>query len=214
MGPSATTNYREYESEDFLAVLQMILDTWKFSDWIPGENAKTSGVYYLLEILASSSKVWVATQQDEVVGVIGVKDTHIQNFHPIYELKKSLAYCQIMTRKEGRNKFLQFIQTDGLDQELLHSVKHHFDAELTLLIVKEGHKGEGIGNTLYNTFLNYLNLQRLSNFFVFTDSSCNYPFYEHKGLRREAEKPFYWHDPDSTPTQEEYYLYSGSLERA
>lgn len=41
---------------------------------------------------------------------------------------------------------------------------------------------------LFQTVIDYMKSQDISNFYLFTDTSCNYPFYEHMGLTRRCEK--------------------------
>ena len=49
--------------------------------------------------------------------------------------------------------------------------------------------GDGIGDLNGITeHLDYLKEQKLDEFYLFTDTSCNYGFYEHQGMRRRCEK--------------------------
>ena len=44
------------------------------------------------------------------------------------------------------------------------------------------------GDPIMRLDLDYLKEQKLDEFYLFTDTSCNYGFYEHQGMRRRCEK--------------------------
>ena len=67
-----------------------------------------------------------------------------------------------------------------------------------------------MGGLLYNHFYDYLKQHQAENFYLFTDNSSNYQYYEYKGLSRAAEKKYYW-EPGNNDTLEIYYLYEGTL---
>lgn len=45
-----------------------------------------------------------------------------------------------------------------------------------------------MGRELFQTVVDYIKSNSISAFYLFTDTSCNYPFYEHLGLTRCCEK--------------------------
>ena len=47
---------------------------------------------------------------------------------------------------------------------------------------------KGLGRKLFQTVVDYMKSRGTSAFYLFTDTSCNYPFYEHLGLTRRCEK--------------------------
>ena len=49
-------------------------------------------------------------------------------------------------------------------------------------------RGKGIGKKLFQSAMNYINDEKLKEFYLFTDTSCNYGFYEHQGMVRRCEK--------------------------
>ena len=49
-------------------------------------------------------------------------------------------------------------------------------------------RGKGIGKMLFQSALEYMKQEKLDNFYLFTDTSCNYGFYEHQGMERCVEK--------------------------
>lgn len=49
-------------------------------------------------------------------------------------------------------------------------------------------RGKGIGKQLFQLALDYMKEQKLDTFYLFTDTSCNYRFYELQGMIRKGEK--------------------------
>ena len=45
-----------------------------------------------------------------------------------------------------------------------------------------------MGRKLFESVVAYMRSHDISEFYLFTDTSCNYPFYEHLGLTRRCEK--------------------------
>ncbi|ENV35675.1 hypothetical protein F960_00119 [Acinetobacter gerneri DSM 14967 = CIP 107464 = MTCC 9824] len=87
--------------------------------------------------------------------------------------------------------------------------KKNFTAALNLFILDERYQGMGVGSKLYSIFTEYLAENKIQEFFLFTDNSSNFIFYERKGLVRIAEEKYSWdHSEDST---ELYYLYEGKV---
>lgn len=55
-------------------------------------------------------------------------------------------------------------------------------------VVHPLYRNFGIGNELYNRFYNYTKINKINNFYVFTDTSCNYNFYEKRNMKKCREK--------------------------
>ena len=71
--------------------------------------------------------------------------------------------------------------------QLLNNCHKTYSAELVLFAVNPTYQGKGIGKKLFQSALDYMTRQRLDEFYLFTDTSCNYGFYEHQGMKRRCE---------------------------
>lgn len=202
--------------KDRKETLNLIIETWDYYGWVPRKAVKAMGAYYLYEILSESSAAWVAEVDGQFAGIAAAADKSRRTCHPYYRLCQWLAYVRILLGRVGIDEFFQFVKTQDLDKELLSVTGKKFDAELTLLIAKGNCKGHGIGGALYQKFLNYMQEHDLKTFYLFTDSSCNYGFYEHKGVKRLAHRTFMWRPYEKNKAQypEEYYLYGSKLNNA
>ena len=66
--------------------------------------------------------------------------------------------------------------------------KYIVTGEVTFFAIHEKCRGKGLGRKLFQTVVDYMKSRGISAFYLFTDTSCNYPFYEHLGLTRRCEK--------------------------
>ena len=62
--------------------------------------------------------------------------------------------------------------------------------KLVFFAVQEDQRGTGIGKNLLNGVLNYMQCEKINRFYLYTDSSCNYGFYESQGFKRKGEKNY------------------------
>lgn len=203
--------YRNYKESDYEGALKLVLEAWEYDVWVPEKAVRSMGSYYFAEMLAVSDEVWIAEAEGVPMGIAAVKNKRKNTNHMRFRLRQIRASFQIMFCGEGKSEFYQFMETEKLDEELLAEAGREFDAELVLLIVSPGHKGLGIGGNLYQQFLSYMEREGLKSFYLFTDSSCDYGFYERKNLKRICQKTFYWKDEEEIASEEElaeeYYLY-------
>ena len=81
-----------------------------------------------------------------------------------------------------------FGNVNGIDKQLLNENNKTYPAELALFAVSSSCRGKGIGKMLFQSALNYMKQEKLKEFYLFTDTSCNYGFYEHQGMKRTLEK--------------------------
>ena len=87
---------------------------------------------------------------------------------------------------------------DQLCAKLLKESGRQFDGEVTLFAVEPSLQGKGIGTALFEKAQAYF---AHKNFFLYTDTGCNYSFYDTHGMHCVAKqknqnpyqknKPFY-----------------------
>ena len=69
----------------------------------------------------------------------------------------------------------------------------------------ERYRGLGIGKKLFRALLDYMEQQNISRFYLYTDNSCNYGFYEHQGMRRCGQKSY--KVPLAVDNEMQFFLY-------
>lgn len=66
--------------------------------------------------------------------------------------------------------------------------RQHFDGELVFLAVSSACRGLGVGKTLVNNLMNYFEIEAVHSIYLYTDTKCNYRFYDSQGFGCLEEK--------------------------
>lgn len=134
----------------------------------------------------------VALLDNEVVGIILVKDIAKHKCPLSNRIEQIKAIISLLASKEGRKVSKIFDSVSGIDKQLLSNTNKTYPAELALFAIKSSCRNKGIGKLLFKSALEYLDNQNIDNFYLFTDTSCNYGFYEHQGMIRRCEKEHFF----------------------
>lgn len=205
----STITYRPIKKSDYQALEQIIRDTWNYDRFCSEKTAKAMAKLYLSSCLLEQDFTCVAEQDGKAVGVIMGKNesSHRKKFS--VQMRKLVSILAMYSRKEGRKIAKMFGGIQQLDETLLKSSNRSFAGELSFFAVDQTLRGTGIGKELFQRVLNYMDAEKLRDFYLFTDSSCNYGFYEHHGMRRIA-KQRYLPMPFAEEAME-FYLYCYEL---
>lgn len=179
---------REYQKRDFQPLKEIIRKTWHYDEFSSPQTASKLAEVFLSSCLTNYTFSKVAVLDDTVVGIILVKDLKTHKCTPAKRLKQIKSIIKLYLSKEGRQVSQIFKNVNGIDKQLLVDSKKTYPAELALFAVSPVCQGKGIGKKLFQSALDYMIDQRLDEFYLFTDTSCNYGFYEHQGMVRRCEK--------------------------
>ena len=179
---------REYQKQDFKTVETIIRETWHYDEFSSQKTAVKLARAFLSSCLTNYTFSRVAVLDGKVAGIILIND--IQNHKCSFSnrLLQVKSILSLYRSKEGRNVSKIFGNVNGIDKQLLTDAGKSYPAELALFAVDPSCRGKGIGKMLFQAVLDYLKEQKLDEFYLFTDTSCNYGFYEHQGMRRRCEK--------------------------
>lgn len=201
---------RMMQETDYEAILKMVITTWDYRSWVPKNLVEPMAGYFLSDLLQKSDHITVVTVDEKVAGICAgdiLEYTKIQRFSA---QKKTNALIEILCYTEKDSIFEKYIETMQLDQELLKKSGQEFGGSLNLLLVDQKYRGLGLGQKIYADFCQYLQKNQITSFYLYTDDSSDYGFYEHHGLKKLVEKRFYWSEGDEE-TVETYYLYGKDL---
>ncbi|WP_159722636.1 GNAT family N-acetyltransferase [Enterococcus sp. CSURQ0835] len=198
--------FRPMQPRDFSTLLDLVIDTWQYRTWVPAPLVEPMADYFLCDMLERSSTITVALVQERVVGVIAYSTDIQSTAQQMIAHKRIAALRRILNVQAPENVFTKFIETMELDEQLLSQQQKKYDGTINLFIVHQAYAGRGIGSTMYQQFQQHMRSQQKQNFYLFTDSSSNFQFYEHHGLKKIATAKYDWGDET-----EEYYLYEGKL---
>lgn len=210
-----TIKYRPIEERDFLAVGEIINRAFGLYRYV--SDKKTLDCFknqYVYSCLLEATYTCVAEQNGKIVGVI------MGNAKSDYKILSHLKYLLhtiqygIKMKYYGR-KFKAGIE----DYKRLHEIyrsfsdkhKGEFDGVLTLFAVNENCRGLGVGTNLLSGLSEYLKGTNTKRIYLYTDTTCNYGFYEHKGFERLEEQPLAM-TKDGKPFEMNVFLYGFSVQ--
>lgn len=179
---------RSYQKEDFLSLQKIVKDTWHYEDFTSKNTAMKLAAAFLSSCLTCYTYSRVAVIDERVIGIILVKDIAHHQCPLNYRLKQIKSIISLMLSKEGRQASRIFKDVEEIDQQLLKECHKEYPAELSLFVVDSSCRGMGIGKKLFQSAIQYMQKQTLDEFYLFTDTSCQYGFYEHQGMIRQSEK--------------------------
>ncbi|EKF51558.1 GNAT family N-acetyltransferase [Lactococcus garvieae] len=208
------TELVDINENELADINQLIIDTWAYQEWNKQENVLPMADFFLETVLLNSSKIFVATDGETIIGVVTAALTPDLLPKSWIRYRQLEALSLIINQGKPETVFDFYLETLKLNERLIQQNDEKFDATLNLLILNENYKGLRIGSKLYQLFLDYLKKNKAKTFFLLTDSYSNYPFYEKKGLKRIAAERFTWsNDADVLEDDvEEYYVYSGRVD--
>lgn len=179
---------RECQKQDFKTLENIIRETWNYDKFSSPKTASKLARVFLSSCLANHTFSRVAILDGTPVGIILGKNIAAHRCPLKYRLKQIGAIISLQISKEGRNISKIFGSINGIDKQLLKECGKEYPAELTLFAVNPSCRGKGIGKMLFQSVLDYFKQQKLDEFYLFTDTSCNYGFYEHQEMIRRHEK--------------------------
>jgi len=183
-----TVVIRRFYKEDAPALEDVIRKTWKYDAFCSSDTAARLAHVYLYSCLANQTFTAVAIVDGKPCGIIMAK--HIQKHRCPFSLKLQslLAIVRLLIKREGREICSFYGKIRNVDQELLDGSGQTYGGELSFFVLDEAVRGLGIGKQLYAAALTYMRQENIQSFYLlYTDSSCNYGFYEHRGMQRRGE---------------------------
>ncbi|MEF9959614.1 MAG: GNAT family N-acetyltransferase [Niameybacter sp.] len=176
--------FRPIQPKDYKALEQIISDTWNYERFCSSKTARKMARLYLASCLANQTFTCVAVNHEEPVGILMAKNEKTHCTALRHRFLQAFAILSMILSKEGRTVCKLFEGIDKLDQALLAESGRNFDGELAFFAVRQDQRGTGIGKALFQRGINYMHDENIQDFYLYTDSTCNYGFYEHQGMQR------------------------------
>lgn len=188
--------YREITKKDYNTIKELIGEAFGFNEFIKDgvflDSVLTS---YLQDCILESSFSKVAEKDNKVIGIIlgkANKDTtqlikehaSLNSYSP--ELKS------IMEVKENKIVINELLQIKDTYTEIIEGRKDNFQGCIQLFIVSKESRGLGIGKTLISHLFNYMKSMDVQSLYLYTDTRCNYKFYDSQNFKRLNEKEIYF----------------------
>jgi len=199
--------YREIQKSDYPALAKLISDTWNYEKFCSPKIAAKMGAIYLRGCLAEQNFTCVAEKDDVPVGVIMGKSKNSEIASIKHRAAQLPLILSMMLSGEAREVMKIFKEMHVLYEQLLKESGKAFDGELSFFAVKEDQRGTGIGKELFQRHLNEMKSHAVKNFYLYTDTSCNFGFYERQGMKRIGEKQGMFKLYSTNPIQVFLYEY-------
>lgn len=179
---------REYRKQDFKTLENIIRETWKYDEFSSPKTASKLARVFFSSCLTNYTFSRVALDNGVPVGIILAKNIARHKCPLKLKIQQLKAVISLFLSKEGRKVSKIFGNVNGIDKQLLQDCGKTYSAELALFAVSSSCRGKGIGKVLFQSVLEYMKEQKINEFYLFTDTSCNYGFYENQGMIRRCEK--------------------------
>ena len=160
---------------------------WNYDRFCSAAAAKKMADAYLDSCLCSQTFALVAEVKGAPVGVIMGRESNGRRCPVALRLRRLRSVLGLSLSKEGRAAAELFARIREIDRQLLSSCGKTYEGELVLFVINEQCRGMGLGRKLFRAASERMAARGISSWYLFTDTSCNYPFYEHLGLTRRCE---------------------------
>lgn len=199
---------RPLQLQDYEPLQQIICATWKFTEFCSAPVAQDLARFYFLSSLAHQTFTRVVTVHDVVAGVImGKNRRRRHSLSPAFRHQVLLSKRQLQLSADGRAAYHLFNEVEHIYHQLEEASQHRYAGELSFFIIHEAYRGLGLGKKLFAQFLHYMQREGMPDFLVYTDTECDYQFYEAQGLqRKEKQNRIFTLDTVMLPI--EFYLYA------
>lgn len=184
--------YRPFRGRDAKDLAQIIVDTWRFDEGMNSRRqAMHMGCAYLYLCMLQADFTQVAERNGRAVGVI-LGRTVGRRVRP-WVAWKGLYHSACLWLSGGFRVVKETYRDYDVYQEKLEDLSGvsagKFQAELALFIVSAQLRGYGVGTELFTRLNAFFEQKNVEHYYLHTDATCSYEFYERHGLQRLAEVP-------------------------
>ena len=201
-------SYREYNECDFAELVNITIKSFEFDKMLSYKNATLIAELNLYSFLNTATFTNIALKDNIPVGFL-IGQIINSNTNNLYENKIAQIKSQMLKNIEGMISLLIYKKIKSINNNLYKQTNKNYNAELSFFAVRKDCQGIGIGKTLFQKFSNYLKENNITNLYLYTDTYCNYKFYEYFGMHKNKEKHF--SIPFTKKYDIDFYLYDKEL---
>ena len=179
---------REYQKSDRGELVDIIRKTWNYDRFCSPKVAQKMARVYLDSCLSNQTFTRVAVVGQTPVGIIMGKNVAAHKCSVSLRLRWMGSIISLLSCREGRKISQIFSGVDGIDRELLSASGKDYAGELAFFALRDTCRGKGLGRKLFEALVEYMRSEDIPEFYLYTDTSCNFAFYEHLGMVRRCEQ--------------------------
>ena len=196
--------YRDLNTKDYEKIKELIKDAFQFENFIKEPKLLEMSLdMYLQETLATTSFYKVAEKDGNVIGFIFGYANKDENNMGTFEYKPNLDEKEItslMQIDENKSALEDFEKISIAYKNLIKGCEENFQGGINLFVVSPESRGLGVGKTLINSLYSYMKDQAVNSMYLFTDTRCNYGFYDSQNFKRIKESPVSFNSLDTNLT--------------
>ena len=191
-----------------ISVFGTMIMVFSFFIELSERNAKLTAELNLYSFLNTATFANIALKDEIPVGFLIGKITNSKT-NNLYQNQIQKIKSKMSKNIEGLISLLVYKKIKSINNNLYKQTNKNYDAELSFFAVSRDYQGLGIGKALFQQFNDYLKENNINNLYLYTDTYCNYKFYEHFGMHKNKEKHF--SIPFTKKYDIDFYLYDKEL---
>lgn len=215
-----TVHIRRMTRSDYPQLVELVRQTWYEDTDADGQGLSDDVQDHVVALrlaaidaqdcLARATHAAVAERDGRIIGVILGSDPArvARTQRTRHRLRQIRLALPLLASSAGRAGLMEQFAILQADRTLVRAVGKTYPAEIALFLVAPESKGLGVGGKLFAHMLGTFHEHGIHEYFLFTDTSCDYGFYEHKGLRRMAAE----HIDSAHGEPLDCFLYEGTVE--
>lgn len=201
---------RDFQEKDLDTIADLVAEIWMP---VPKEIKTNAGRMDFSIYVKRATFLKVAECDNQILGVIAAKAENASESHQKYW--QDIADHAFASIRENSEKHAQNL-ADYYDfmhsrySDMFQKVNLDTTYELILFAVSSRAQGCGVGSTLLESATDYFRSYGATSYYLLTDTTCNWQFYENKGMTRCGE---YKASADEVCRHgvKELYIYSSDL---
>lgn len=191
MGGDSQVVLRPASADDMPATLELVRRAWHDEAGMDLRTSKLAAQVDGLGCLSRRTFMRIADIDGREAGFIAAADLR----HPRtdWNLRQGAERARGALRHSERGRMILrwFAAFADCDARLIRDAElagRRYQGEVALFIVDRDFRGHGVGRMLFDSAIDYFAGIGVEDFFLFTDTTCDFGFYEHRGLTRRCER--------------------------
>ena len=186
--------YRKVNKKDYIYIKNMINEQFYLYEYIEDKRVLECFLnVYLYDCLAEKTFSMVAEKDGKMIGIIlGNAKKDYKKQKAFINILKTIYYKGLLATKSiiYKTNIKQYKGITNIYKQLMDQTNKNFDGVLTLFVVDKKYQGYGIGKQLLSYLFEYEKQNKTKSIYVYTDSKCNYKFYDSLGFNKLGEDIF------------------------
>lgn len=187
--------YRDILKEDYHRIKELIGEAFNINNFVKDKKFLDSLLnFYLQECILDSSFSKVAEKNNKVIGIILSSSKKDKNRLKKMHNRLSFVYTILkilIANKKNKGVLKEFSKVRETYDEIIQEKEDDFEGCIELFIVSKESRGLGVGKVLIDHLYNYMKSMGVRSIYLYTDSICNYGFYDSQNFKRLNEKEIY-----------------------